>query len=270
MPLSIVVCIKPVPASDKATIDPETKTVRRDSESIIGSLDRNALEAAAQLKKELDCTVTVIAMAPPTAQTNLREALAQGADSAVLLSDRTFAGGDTFATSHVLAAAIEKLGGCDLILAGAHSEDGGTCQVPAQLAEWLAIPHLHNACQITPIDNGLTVETVADKGMCLWEATFPVLVSVDRSINKPRAAGLREILAAKKKELLVWSEADLPELNHNHIGLKNSPTQFGDMYTLDNTRSAELITGDTAAIVDGIIGKLADAGVLLCQQRRKN
>lgn len=263
MSIKIILCIKPVPASDKATIDPVTKMVRRDTENVISSLDRNALAAAAAIKKVLDCEITVITMAPPSAEINLREALALAADRAVLISDRAFAGGDTFATSYVLARAIEKLGGADLILAGAHSDDGGTAQVPAQLAEWLKIPHLHYACEIIAGETGLSVKTVADKGFSLYEAAYPVLISVDRSINRPRPAGMREILAAKKKEIVTWSLDNLPDIDQDFLGLSGSPTQFGDMYEMKHESKCEIIKGDKESVVKSIIEKLASAGAFI-------
>lgn len=265
MPGHIIVCLKPVPASDKATVDPVTKTVRRDRENKISTLDRNALAAAAALKSSLGCRVTAITMAPPSAEIILREAMALAADTSVLISDRALAGGDTLATSHVLAAAVRKLGGCDLILTGAYSDDGGTAQVPAQLAEHLNIPHLHYACEILPDGIGLSVKTVADSGFCRWRAVFPVLISVDRSINCPGPAGMREILAAKKRELVTWSSADLPEIDMGLMGLAGSPTQFGEMRALDNSRECERIAGDKNEVSERLLElleRLVDGVVL--------
>lgn len=262
MALKIVVCVKPVPASDSVTIDPETKTVRRQAgENVISTLDKNALELASRLKKETECEVTVLSMAPASAEINIREALARGGDRAVILSDRAFAGGDTFATSYVLANGIRQLGGCDLILTGAASDDGGTGQLAAQLAEWLGLRHLHNVVDVAYENGGLRMTTVADKQTCQWNCALPALITVNRSINTPGPASVRNIVAAGRKELAIWSADDLPELDRGKIGLKNSPTQNGELYALDASRAGIVVEGDAAELADAILTKLGDAGL---------
>ena len=148
MAMNIAVCVKPVPDSkqyEKITIDPVTKTWNRCGiPMIIGDLDKHALEAALSLRDTFQGKVTVFSMAPETTKENVLEALGMGADEAYLLSDRAFAGADTLATSHTLAAAISKTGPYDLIITGNESDDGSTGQVSAQIGEWLGIPHIMN------------------------------------------------------------------------------------------------------------------------------
>ena len=264
MALKIVVCVKPVPANTNVTIDPVTKTVRREAgENVISTLDKNALELAAQLKRTVDCEVTVISMAPASAEINIREALARGGDKAVILSDRAFAGGDTYATSYVLSQGIKKLGGCDLVLMGSASDDGGTGQLTAQLGEWLGMRHLHNALRLELKENHLEVTTAADKQLCTWKCDMPAVVSVNRSINKPGPAPVRNIIMAARKPLQIWSADDLDELDRNMIGLKNSPTQNGELYPLDAGRSGVVFEGSTEEIVEDILDKIASAGIQL-------
>ena len=152
MALKIVVCIKPVPDPDyydKVSIDPVTKRITREGiPTIINPVDKNGIEAALKLKAQYGGKVTVLTMAPPNATENLKEALAMGADEAVLLSDRAFGGADTLATSYTLAKGIEKLGEYDIIFCGTESADGATAQVSSQLGEWLGIPHLWNVYNI--------------------------------------------------------------------------------------------------------------------------
>lgn len=263
MALRIVVCVKPVPASSSVTIDPVTKTVRREAgESVLSSLDKNALELAANLKKQTDCEVTVLSMAPASAEINIREALARGGDRAVILSDRAFAGGDTFTTSYVLSQGIRKLGGCDLLLTGAASDDGGTAQLSVQLGEWLGFRHLHNAKALALEGDSLQVTTAADGKDCVWHCRLPAVVSVSREINRPGPASVRNIVMARRKELLVWSADDLEGLDRNRIGLKNSPTQNGELYPLETSRGGEVMEGEADEIAAAILEKLRAAGVL--------
>ena len=264
MPLKILVCVKPVPKNADVTIDPLTKTVRRDaSESVISTLDKCALEFAAQLKKQQECEVTVLSMAPASAEINIREALARGGDRAVILSDRAFAGGDTYTTSYTLSEAVKKLGGFDLILTGAASDDGGTAQLASQLAEWLNIPHLHNAQAIELSDSTVKVESTADGKICSWSCSLPVLISVGRGLNHPGPAGVRSILQAKRKELSIWSAKELETLNPCRIGLKNAPTQNGQLYPLKLERNGRIVEGTAEEIADALLAEISRSGIRL-------
>lgn len=264
MTLGIAVCVKPVPSLDsinKADIDPMTKTINRGNvSSIINPLDRNALEAAIQLKEKFDAKVTVISMTPPSCKINLLEALALGADTAYMLSDKKFTGSDTFATSYILACALRHIGNWDLIITGAYSSDGGTAQVPAQLAEWLNIPHLHNVCELNYTGKGFQIKTATDKGYCQWEAVCPLLISVERRLNKPRYATLRGIKTAKGKEIKMLTYADLP-FGKDFVGLDGSPTKPGKMHQFSAERCGKKFSGDHKTLVNIIIDKLVQAGV---------
>jgi len=140
--MNIVVCIKQVPDTTEVRLDPETGTlIRAGVPSIINPDDKSGLEAALTLKDEIGAKVTVLTMGPPQAEKALREALSMGADEAILLTDRAFAGADTWATSSTLASAINKLK-YDLIIAGRQAIDGDTAQVGPQIAEHLKIPQV--------------------------------------------------------------------------------------------------------------------------------
>ncbi|MFZ5647110.1 MAG: electron transfer flavoprotein subunit beta/FixA family protein [Bacillota bacterium] len=265
--LKIAVCIKPVPSPvhyHQVEIDPGTKTlVRQGIPTVINPLDKNALEAALQIREKCGGEVTVISMAPPPAGENLREALAMGADRAVLLSDRAFAGSDTLATSMVLASAIKKLGQFDLVLAGNESADGGTSHVPAQLGEWLGYPHLMHACGIEVVNGGeIKIVTIREQCRVVYMMKLPAVVSVVRTINRPRFTSLMGVIAAGKKPLDIYSSADLP-VDEEFLGLGGSPTRAGDIYQPDLTRRCETLEGSTDEIAGALLQKLRAAGLQL-------
>lgn len=265
MALEIVVCIKPVPDPqyyDKVSIDPVTKRITRAGiPTIINPVDKNGIEAALGLKKLYGGNVTVITMAPPNAVENLREALAMGADKAVLLSDRAFGGADTLATSYTLSKGIERLGHFDIIFCGAESADGATAQVASQLGEWLNIPHLWNVFNIGNQDEKtLRVKTKIESGSMEWEVKLPCLLGVSRDLNRPRFISAMGIIKAKNKPLQVWERKDL-EAEDERLGLAGSPTKAGAVFTPDIKRKSETLDGSIDEIADKVIEKLRVAGV---------
>ncbi len=264
MGLSIAVCIKPVPDPknyDKITIDPVRKTVVREGiPTIMNPCDKHALEAALQLRGA-DGTVTVITMAPPNAEETLREALAMGADTAILLTDRAFAGADTWATSYTLAAGLKKAGTFDVIFTGTESADGATTQVPAQLAEWLGWPHLWNMVGVEKSgETTLNVRTKAETEWSDYQVTLPCLLAVSREANKPRLTSLMGVMKAKKKPLTVWCRPDL-EVEDASLGMKGSPTQPGAIFEPEMGRKGTLLTGDADEIAAQLVEKLRGAGL---------
>jgi electron transfer flavoprotein beta subunit len=264
MGLSIAVCIKPVPDPahyDKIRIDPVRKTVVREGiPTIINPSDKHAIEAALQLRGEGD-TVTVITMAPPNAAETLRDALAMGADAAILLTDRAFAGADTWATSYTLAAGLRKAGVFDIVVTGTESADGATTQVPAQLAEWLGWPHLWNVVKIEKIGaESLKVRTKAENEWSDYQIGLPCLLAVSRESNKPRLTSLMGVMKAKKKSLTVWTRADL-DVEDGSLGIGGSPTQPGAIFEPEMGRKGIALTGDAEEIVNVLVEKLREAGV---------
>lgn len=167
--MKIIVCIKQVPNTSEVKINPETKTLIRDGvESIINPDDKNALEAALKIKDEKGAKVVVVSMGPMQAKEALLEALAMGADSAYLISDRKFGGSDTWATATILAAAIEKIGDYDLIICGRQAIDGDTAQVGPEIAEFLNIPQVTYAKELELKDGAVRVKDfVSQKTMNL-------------------------------------------------------------------------------------------------------
>jgi electron transfer flavoprotein beta subunit len=224
--MKIVVCIKQVPETQDVRLDPVTHTLKREGvKSIINPFDLYALEEGLRVKDAKGGAVTVLTMGPPQAEEALREALGFGADGAVLLSDRAFAGADTWATALTLAKAIEKMGGADLILTGKQAIDGDTAQVGPMLAAILNIPFASWARKVSfKAEGKVEVERLLDHGYDAVEVALPALISVVKEINEPRVPSFKAKLKAKKEPIPVWGLADLG-LNAAEVGLAGSFTQ---------------------------------------------
>lgn len=266
MALRIAVCIKSVPDPeqyDKITIDPETKAITRQGiDAVINPADKHALEAALKIKDQSDAHVSVIAMAPPEGKKQLYEALAMGADEALLLSDRAFAGADTLATSYTLAQGLRKLGTFDLVFTGTESADGATAQVPAQLAECLELPHLWNVTKLELDGSKTSAKAIVklDQAMGEYRIQLPALLAVSRDANKPRYATAIGIMKARKKVLTVLDAASLGA-DAKKIGQNGSPTWPGDISAPDLTRAGRKLKGNAAEISREVAALLRGAGI---------
>lgn len=265
-PLNIAVCVKQVPDSrhwDKITLDSRTKALQREGIPIMTSpLDLNALEEALKIKESRGGTITAISMGPPNTIEILAWAYALGADKAVLLTDRAFAGADTWATAHALAAGFKKLGTFDLIFLGNKSLDGSTGQVPPQLAEFLDIAHVINVIKLEIVSDTTVHATYwAEDEFVKVEVKMPVLLAVEAEINTPRIPTAFGALWATEKETEVWS-ADKIGVDRTKIGLSGSRTQVGDVQHVETKRHSEIIAGDPALIAKTLVEKLQAAGII--------
>jgi len=244
--MDILVCIKQVPDTAEIKIDPVTNTlIRAGVPSIVNPFDKNALEAAVQLKEVHGGSVTVISMGPPQAKVALKECLSVGADRAVLISDRLFGGSDTFATSYILASAIKKLGIFDLILCGKQAIDGDTGQIGPEIAEHLGITQVTFAAKIEVIDDTIIVNREHDEGYEVIEAKLPVVCTVVKSINEPRYASIKSKMKANKAVIEELAAADLIDLDQSKIGLKGSPTRVKKSFTPPRKESGIRIQEET-------------------------
>jgi len=227
--LNIIVCIKQVPDTTEVKINPETGTLIREGvPSIINPFDTYAIEEGLRLKEQFGGKVTVISMGPPQAMEALKEAVAMGADEAILLSDKAFAGSDTWATAYTLSQAIKKCGGFDIILCGKQAIDGDTGQVGPGIARQLGISQLTYVFKIRKLDSesrAIVVERLLEEGREVVETTLPAVLTVVKDINQPRYPTFLGIRRATKMQIPVWGAADLPETDSNKFGLKGSPTQ---------------------------------------------
>lgn len=252
--MNIAVCIKHVPVSNDVSVDPVTHAlIRENMEGMINPADLNAIEEAILLKEAHGAKIVVFTMGPGDAEKSLRTALSMGCDDAVLVTDRLFAGADTAATSKVLASAISHYGDFSLILTGAQTSDGATGQVGPMAAAQLDIPHISDAQSINLEDGGKGIEAV--KKFCdskvRLRSSFPVLITIAFGCNTPRFPTLRSQLAARKKDLLVYTNREL-ELSHGSVGMEGSPTVVIDSCEPERTARAEFLQGSVEEIT-GII-----------------
>lgn len=256
--MDIIVCIKQVPDTAEIKINPETNTLMREGvPSIINPFDLNAIEAALQIREQAGGKVTVLTMGPPQAETSLREAIAMGADEAVLLSDRAFAGSDTWATAYTLSMAIKKLG-ADIIFCGKQAIDGDTAQVGPETAEFLNMPHISYIRKIEDIsDSSIRVQRLMDEGYDVVESSLPVLLTVVKELNQPRMASLKGKMAAKKAEIKTMRMVDI-NADANCLGLKGSPTQVRNIFAPEMKAERKIMHGSPEEQVDALIKELKE------------
>jgi len=254
--MNIVVCMKQVPDTAEVKINPETGILIREGiPSIINPFDMHAIEAGIQIKEKAGGKVTVITMGPPQAEAALREAIAMGADDALLLSDKAFAGSDTWATSFTLAKAIGKLG-ADIIICGKQAIDGDTAQVGPETAEFLNIPHISYVKKIEEVGgNSIRVQRMMDEGYDVVESAFPVLITVVKELNEPRLPSLKGKIAAKKAVIKKWTVSDI-SADENDLGLKGSPTQVKNIFTPETRSGRRMLEGTPEEQVDALIQEL--------------
>ncbi len=260
--MDIVVCIKQVPDTSEVSIDPETNTlVREGVPSIINPYDENAIEVGLQLKEEHGGTVTALSMGPPQAEEALRQALAMGCDEAILISDRAFAGSDTLATSYVLAEAIRKVDSYDLIICGKQAFDGDTAQVGPGIAEQLGIPQATYAVDVKVDENRIAVKRLLAGSFETIEMKLPALITADKHMNVPRHAGLRGVMAARKKEIPTWTLEDI-EADPEKCGLSGSPTTVVEIFPPQRSHKTERLEGEAQQVARQLVEKLREAQLL--------
>jgi electron transfer flavoprotein alpha/beta subunit len=254
--VKIIVCIKQVPDTAEVKINPETGTLIREGvPSIINPYDMHAIEAGLQIREKAGGTVTVLTMGPPQADSALREAISMGVDDALLLSDRAFAGSDTWATSYTLSKAIEKLG-ADIIICGKQAIDGDTAQVGPEVAEFLNIPHISYIRKIEDItQSSVRVQRLMDEGYDVVESSLPVLLTVVKELNEPRFPSLKGKMAAKKAEIKKWGSSDI-QADESSIGLKGSPTRVKNIFAPGAKKDRKMLEGTPEEQVDALIKEL--------------
>lgn len=224
--MKIVVCIKQVPGSNDAKIDPETKRIIREgTKAILNPFDTYAIEEGVQLREKFGGEVIALTMGPPKAEAVLREAISVGVNRGILLSDRAFGGSDTWATSYALAKAIDKIGDVDLVICGKQAIDGDTAQVGPGIAAHL------NWCQATYVmaiedadDSSVKVKRMHEDGYDICQMPLPGVMTVVKDINSPRIPSLKGRIASQKSEIPVWKPADIGAETEK-LGLDGSPTR---------------------------------------------
>ncbi|MBF0501145.1 MAG: electron transfer flavoprotein subunit beta/FixA family protein [Candidatus Riflebacteria bacterium] len=263
--MNIIVTIKQVPDTNDVRIDPITGTLIREGvPSIVNPEDRHAVELGLSLRDEAGGgKVTVISMGPPQAEVALRQVLAMGADEAVLLSDRAFAGADTLATACTLYHAVKKIGVFDLIICGRQAIDGDTAQVGPQLAEFLNIPQVTYSVGAR-LENSKTllVKRMTDVGFQTIAVPLPALVTCLKEANRPRIPTLRGCMDAyRERPFHVW-DASYIGAPVDDIGLRGSPTQVRRTFQPSPRGNGFLLTGDAQDCVLRLVGLIHERGLV--------
>ena len=248
-----IVCVKQVPASNEVRLDEKTNTIIRDGgEAVINPFDSHALEAALALKEQFGGTVAVLSMGIPAAADMLRQCVARGADEALLLTDRAFAGADTLATSYALSKGIESLGDFDLLLCGKMAVDGDTAQIGPELATRLGLPHVSDVFSLECDGTAVTVQRTLGGCVQTLRLPLPAVLTVTRELNVPRLPSIAGVLRAEEAEISCRSAAQVGA-DETQCGLKGSPTQVVATFLPQRTREVVEVT-DTAALLPIIKG----------------
>lgn len=263
--MNIIVLVKQVPDTTEVKLDPKTgNLIREGIESIINPDDRHALEAAVCMKETHGGNITVISMGPQQAIDVISEAIGMGADEGILLSDRAFAGADTWATSTTLAKAIEKAGKYDLILCGRQAIDGDTAQIGPQVAEYLDIPQVSYVYEIESLSRKtVVVKRRLEDGFERVQSTLPVLLTVIGEMNHPRYSHVGRLIGAceEKAPIKIWNAADI-RVQTREIGLEGSLTHVIKTFAPKFQRQGEMLQGDTEKVVRELMGRLKEKALV--------
>jgi electron transfer flavoprotein alpha/beta subunit len=258
--MNVIVCIKQVPAKIKIEIDAKTGALASGGvDRAINPPDLYALEEGLRIKEKTRGKVTVLTMGPAKAEESLKEAIGYGADEAILLTDPAFEGSDTWATSHVLARAINRFGQFDLVVCGKQSIDGETGQVGPMLAEGLGVPFIPLVNKIEELGgSSIKVMRMSDEGHQLIEMALPGVITVVKEINVPRIPSLRGLMAAKKAKIPVWNARELG-IDPAMVGSVGSPTRVSKVFFPQRSAKSEILQGSPEYQVDQLVDRLRQA-----------
>lgn len=261
--MKIVVMIKQVPDTNEVRLDPKTGTLIREGvPSIINPEDKNALEEALKLKEGQGAHVVVISMGPPQAEDALREALAMGADEAILLSDRAFAGADTWATASTLGHALKKIADFDLVLAGRQAIDGDTAQVGPQLAEYLKVPQVTYVREMSVAGGKVLAKRATEDGYEHIEAPLPALLTITKEANTPRYPHAGAIISAYRERTVArWGVKDI-DADPETLGLKGSPTQVKRSFSPPPKEPGQIIKGGPTEAAKDVVAILRQKNII--------
>jgi len=262
--MRIVVCVKQVPDPENAKMDWETGTVVREGvKNIINPFDLYAIEEALRIKEKLGGEVIVISMGPPQAEEALREAIAMGADKAILITSRDFAGADTLATSYTLSQAIKKVGDVDLIICGKQAIDGDTAQVGPGVSAHLDLPQITFVGKIDEItEDRIRAERMVEGGYQVVESPLPCVITVVKDINIPRLPSLKGKIAAKKAEIPQWGPEDI-DADPKRIGAAGSPTMVEEVFAPELKKEGRIYSEDQIEeAIEKVIEAMEKMGVL--------
>jgi len=252
--MKIVVCVKQVPDTTEVRINQETGTLIRDGvPSIMNPDDKAAIELALQMKDaDHGIAVHVLTMGPPQAEAVLMEALCMGADQATLLSDRRFAGADTWSTSIALAGAIRQLE-ADLVLCGRQAIDGDTAQVGPQIAEHLGLAQATYVSQAVLKDDRVEAVRNFEDGYYRLSLPLPCMLTALAEEIKPRYMHTHHIVKAVNNKKISVMTADDIQVDYHELGLKGSPTRVKKSVTKSAKAAGTIYAEDPEAGVERVM-----------------
>ncbi|WP_293008485.1 acryloyl-CoA reductase electron transfer subunit gamma [Oscillibacter sp. UBA6647] len=261
--MKIIVCVKQVPdTSGKVAVNPDGTLDRASMQTITNPDDLNAVEAALKLKDETGCKVIVVTMGPPPAAGMLRELMARGADEGVLVSAREFGGSDTYATSQILAAAVNRIGveSDDIVMCGRQAIDGDTAQVGPQIGEKLGLPQVTYAADIQKTGDTVTVKRMLEDGYMTIKVKTPCLLTCIKELNAPRYMSVDGIFEAYGKPLATFDYETLKDdalIDPSTIGLKGSPTNILTSFTPPLKGAGMMLEGADKEACEKLVGILS-------------
>ncbi len=258
--MNIIVCVKQVPSTNEVRLDPEKHTIIRDGrQSVINPFDTHGVEAAVALKEKHGGKISCLSMGIPATERLLRDAIACGANDALLLTDRAFAGADTYATAYALACGVRKMTAPDLIICGKMAVDGDTAQIGPELASQLDIPFLSDVTEIIEsAEDHLICRCQTDGGSIVARMELPGLITVTRELNQPRFPSIAGIRASQSASVISMGYLDV-EADPELIGLKGSPTRVVKSYAPEKSSSAEILEGPAAELSKTLLNMIREA-----------
>jgi electron transfer flavoprotein beta subunit len=274
--MHIVVCVKQVPDTKIIKMNPKTNTLdRRSAPAILNPYDAHAVQEAVRIKKLLGGTVSVLSMGPPQATAIIKKSIEIGADEGYLISDRAFAGADTLATSYALSKALEKIAKInpiDMVICGKHAIDGDTGQVGPGIARRLDIPPITNVLEVTEInrlEKTVLLKRKLSNGYELIQTQLPCLLTVEKEINEIEYSPLPNMIKATRYESIIWTVADLENVDKVQLGLKGSPTIVGKMFSPPKPEGGKRLEGTPSEQVQQLMELLSDKKQLFTLQSMK-
>ncbi|MEW5908219.1 MAG: electron transfer flavoprotein subunit beta/FixA family protein [Thermodesulfobacteriota bacterium] len=267
--MNMIVLVKQVPNTASVELDPKTgNLIREGLAGIMNPDDLHALEAAVEIREKFGGKVTAISMGPPQAIDVISEAMGMGADEGILLTDKAFAGADTWATSFTLGKAIEKIGGYDLIFCGRQAIDGDTAQIGPQVADYLGIPQVTYVFQIESVETeSLIVKRRLEDGFERILCRIPALLTVIGDLNRPRYPRIERLIRAcrDKAPIQVWNAADIG-VKADQVGLEGSLTHVIKTFAPKFKREGKRLEGKTEDVVRELIRNLKESeGATACK-----
>jgi len=259
--LRIIVSIKQVPDADDLRVDPITNTlVREGVPAVVNPPDLHAIEEGVRLKERYGGKVTVITMGPPQGESALRDALAMGADEAYLITDRSMAGADTWATSYTISRAVQKLGGADLYLFGRRAVDGETEQVGPQTAKWLGIPVVGYVSEVREVKERSVVVVKSTESLEeVLEVPLPAVLTILETANRPRQPDINSLIRARTAKIPKLTREDIGA-EPNKVGLAGSPTKVIKVQPPPKTRNPEIkYVGKDQDVIDWLVQKIRES-----------